>query len=195
MRNVYKEIQAPAFSKSFGSFKFLFAHSEWRRPLQLIVKKKSLVSKDVVSSVTSMFSLVKSWYDLQPVKSPESFQQSAWLVQNSYYEVDFENRFDPISMKWEENFYRSGLAYDKKFKEALFAIPSEHETSPPFRTRHGIHWVFYKKRYPAQNNSFEEIKDKLREKLSLSFRTRAFSAWMAGLRKKYSASITARSIR
>ncbi|MGM0596083.1 MAG: peptidylprolyl isomerase [Myxococcota bacterium] len=193
VKKVYDEIQSYKHSRRFRKLKFYFKHQQWRQTVQLVIKKNALINKDSRASALSMFKLVRSWLLARKVDTVEEFRNSAWVIQNSFYPVRFEKVL-PLSANWKENFFRTGRNYNQVFVNKIFEIKKENGISEVFETEQAIHLVFLEKIIPAKNESFAEVKDKLRAKLAAEIQARNFEKWLHQLRAKYDINIYYQSL-
>jgi hypothetical protein len=192
LQHIYNEIQSKNFTKRFKNNKFSFDHMEWRKSLQILIKKKHLKNKDVSASVRSMFRLVKQYYEVEKenhmLKEKHIrlfFQNLGFIFRNAYYDIRFEFGAPELSLIIEENYYRFGQHYDMNFIQELFKISEKFETSRIFQTRFGIHFVFLEYIVPEIHQKFAEAKEELKKKLTISFQSFKFNEWSNKIKKKY----------
>ncbi|MBU1219914.1 hypothetical protein KKF34_18845 [Myxococcota bacterium] len=185
LKDLYDNIQGPAYSASLTSIKFYFGHSEWRQGIQLVVNIKDIPDKENMESVLSMMRLVKSSANSSNIVTDNDFGNLAWNLQNSYFRVGFENALPPLSKKKIENRLRFGRDFDSFFIEKLFEAPSEGEIMDPFITKYGAHFVYLKKIIPEFNKSFEESKEELKKKMGMGWLIKSFEKWISEKRSKY----------
>ncbi len=185
LKKIYDEIQKKDFSPPpFSGRKFHFSHGQWRASSQLIVKTSEKHDAETVSAVDSLLLLVRDHYLSSADRSEESFRNHAWLVQNTYVPVSFE-QLPPISMDNEENFYRFNGEFDRQYLEKLFELPAEGAVSGVFGTKFGRHWVYLVRIVPERRLSFEEARGELRELVSEGWQNQRFEEWLERLRSEY----------
>lgn len=185
LKDLYDNIQGPAYSSSLASIKFYFGHSEWRQGIQLVVNIKDIPDRETMESVLSMMRLVKSSANSSTIATDNDFGNLAWNLQNSYIRVGFENALPALSKKKIENRLRFGRDFDSFFIEKLFEATSEGEIMDPFITKFGAHFVYLKKIIPEFNKSFEESKEELKKKMGMGWLIKSFEKWISEKRSKY----------
>lgn len=193
LRKIYNEIQKKDFSPPpFSSHKFYFSHEQWRASSQLIVKTNEKHDPEAISGVDSLLRLVRDHYQLQQHQSEETFRNQAWILQNTYIPVAFE-QLPPISKNNEENFYRFNGEFDTHYLEELFALPTEGAISDIFGTKFGRHWVYVTRIIPERHLSFEDARTELRQMVAKGWQTQCFEEWIQRLRQEHHAQIDGRA--
>lgn len=191
LQKIYDEIQKKDFSPPpYSSRKFHFSHGQWRASSQLIVKTSEKHDPETIAGVDSLLKLVRDHYQLLPEHSEETFRNQAWIVQNTYIPVSFE-QLPPVSMNNEENFYRFNGEFDEKYLAELFALPAEGAISDVFGTKFGRHWIYLTRIIPERHLSFEEARPELRSMVSEGWKNQQLEEWLLRLRTEYRVQVLA----
>ena len=153
--------------QSYDRNKAHFVHPELRVASHIIVTQKNKRPKEPDLDATAKQLADQIYADLlgDPPTSSEEFRSRAGRYSAQVKTLKLEVLGQDL-----RRFARKGR-YDPNFTKPVFETEKQQGILPPFVTRFGYHVVRLERIIPAKNDTFEVVKDKLRNRIVPEVRT------------------------